>query len=67
MKTWRVKYQCAEDRDSRRPFWKRDAYVAAKTRAEAIGKVKACFGPPRYDKYSASPAPEGRQADGFFN
>jgi hypothetical protein len=65
-RVWRVNYQCAEDRDTRRPFWKKSAYVTAESREQAIGKVKAVFGPPRYDHFSASPAPEGVKADSFF-
>ena len=67
MKVWRVKYQCADDRDTHRPFWKRSVNVSAESRAKAIARVKAAFGPPRYDKFTASPAPEGVVADYFFN
>ena len=58
MRTWKVKYQCIEDRNTRRSFWKRQAYVKAESRKAAIEKLKAVFGPPRYGNYTASPAPD---------
>ena len=63
--TWKVKYKCVEDRNARRPFWKRAAYVGAESRKAAIEKVKAIFGPPRYGNYTASPAPS-HTPDCFF-
>ncbi len=66
MKTWKVKYQCIEDRNTGRPFWKRQVFVAAESRKAAIEKVKAAFGPPRYGNYTASPAPD-HEPDAFFS
>jgi hypothetical protein len=63
--TWKVKYQCVEDRDTRRPFWKREALIAADSRKAAIEKVKAVCPPPRYGNYTASPAP-GAKPNSFF-
>ena len=63
--TWKVKYQCVEDRNARRPFWKREALVAADSRKAAIEKMKAVFPPPRYGDYTASPAPDAKP-DSFF-
>ncbi|MGO9110778.1 MAG: hypothetical protein ACLP9L_16270 [Thermoguttaceae bacterium] len=49
-----------------RPFFKQHAYVAAESRKEAIAKVKAVFSPPRYDRFTASPA-DGQQPSHFFS
>ncbi len=66
MRTWKVKYQCVETRLTHRPFFKQHAYVAAESRKEAIAKVKAVFSPPRYDRFTASPA-DGQQPSQFFS
>ncbi len=65
MNTWKVKYQCIEDRNARRPFWKRETFVAAESRKAAIEKVKAAFSPPRYGNYTASPAPDATPSSMF--
>ncbi len=66
MRTWKVKYQCVETRQTHRPFYKHHAYVAAESRKEAIAKVEAVFSTPRYDKFTASPA-DGQEPSHFFN
>jgi hypothetical protein len=63
--TWKVKYQCIEDHNARRPFWKREAYVRADSRKAAIEKVRAVFGPPRYGNHTASPAPNAKPNSTF--
>lgn len=55
MKTWKVKYEHVEDRQTRHPFFKREETIEAETRKEAIETVKARFAPPRYDRFTASP------------
>jgi hypothetical protein len=66
MRTWKVKYQCVETRQTHRPFYKQQAHVAAESRKEAIAKVKAVFSPPRYDRFTASPA-DGQSPCPFFS
>ncbi len=65
--TWKVKYQCIEDRDAHRPFWKRETCVSAESRKAAIEKVRAVFPPPRYGNYTASKAPPACKPNSIFD
>jgi len=57
-RTWKVKYQHRNDRETRHPFFKREINVKATSRKDAIAKVQAYVGSNTYDKFSAAPTEE---------
>lgn len=63
---WKVSYVDLEARNSHRPFFNQTALSAANTRKEAIERVQAMFGAPKYGEFRASKAPAGTKADYHF-
>lgn len=55
MKTWLVKYERIDDRQTRHPFFKRQETVQADTRQQALAIARGMGGyPEKYDRWAAS-------------